>query len=410
MRRVVVTGLGMVAATGNCVGQAWESALAGRSGVGKISRFDASDFPVQIAAEVKDFDPSSVMSLKEARQSSRFVQFATAAAREALDDSGLDVTTDSHRYGCAIGVGLGGLGKIEQASYTCRDRGPSRISPHFLPYIIPNMAAGFVSVALGLRGPNFSMATACASGTHSIGEAFLHVAMGSADAMIAGGTESTVSPLCIAAFAKMRALSKRNDAPAEASRPFDLDRDGFVMGEGSGLVVIEELEHAKQRGARIYAEVVGYGLTGDAHHITSPTPDGDGTARCMAAALKSGRIAPEQIDHINAHGTSTKANDASESKAIATVFGAHATQVSISSTKGVTGHCLGAAGGIEAIYTVLAIHHSVVPPTANYTTPDPDCPLDYTGDGARERSVRYALSNSVGFGGQNACLVFSGRF
>jgi 3-oxoacyl-[acyl-carrier-protein] synthase II len=410
MRRVVVTGLGMVAATGNSVSQAWEAALAGRSAVGRISLFDASDFPVQIAAEVRDFDPSTVMSLKEARQSSRFVQFAAAAAREALGDSGLDVNTGSDRYGCAIGVGLGAIGKIEQGAYTCRDRGPRRVSPHFLPYVIPNMAAGFVSVALGLRGPNFSMATACASGTHAIGEAFLHVAMGTADAMVAGGTEATISPLCVAAFAKMRALSTRNDDPAEASRPFDLDRDGFVMGEGSGLIVIEELEHAKQRGARIYAEVVGYGLSGDGHHITSPTPDGDGAARCMAGALKSGQIDPEQIDHINAHGTSTKANDASESTAITTVLGDHATQVSINSTKGVTGHCLGAAGGIEAIYTVLAIHHSVVPPTANYTTPDPDCPLDYTTDGARERSIRYALSNSVGFGGQNACLAFSGLF
>ena len=407
MRRVVVTGLGTVAPTGNCVSQAWEAALTGRSGVGRITLFDASDSTVRIAAEVKDFDPSTVMSLKQARQSSRFVQLATAAAREALEDSGLDVSTNSHRYGCAIGVGLGGIGKIEQAAYTCRDKGPSRVSPHFLPYVIPNMAAGFVSVALGLRGPNFSMATACASGTHAIGEAYLHVAMGTADAIVAGGTEATISPLCVAAFAKMRALSTRNDAPAEASRPFDLDRDGFIMGEGSGLVVIEELEHAKRRGARIYAEVVGYGLSGDAHHITSPTPDGEGAARCMASALKAGRIAPEQIDYINAHGTSTKANDASESTAIATVLGDHATEASISSTKGVTGHCLGAAGGIEAIYTVLAIHYSVVPPTANYATPDPDCPLDYTADGVRERSIRYALSNSFGFGGQNACLAFA---
>ena len=407
MRRVVVTGLGMIAATGNNVSQAWEAALTGRSGVTKISLFDASAFPVQIAAEVKDFDPSSVMSLKEARQSSRFVQFAASAAREALEDSGLDVTTAADRYGCAIGVGLGGIGKIEAASITLRDRGPGRISPHFLPYIIPNMAAGYVSVALGLRGPNFSMATACASGTHAIGEAFLHIGMGTADAMVAGGTEAVISPLCVASFSKMRALSTRNDAPTEASRPFDLDRDGFVLGEGSGLIMIEELEHAKRRGARIYAEVVGYGLSGDAYHITSPTPDGNGAVRCMNGALTGGQINPEQIDHINAHGTSTKANDASESKAIATVLGSHATQVSINSTKGVTGHCLGAAGGIEAIYTILAIHHSVVPPTANYTTPDPDCPLDYTTKGARERSIRYALSNSVGFGGQNACLAFS---
>jgi 3-oxoacyl-[acyl-carrier-protein] synthase II len=410
MRRVVVTGLGMVAATGNCVSEAWEAALAGRSGVGKISLFDASDYTVQIAAEVKDFDPASVMSLKEARQSSRFIQFATAAAREALEDSGLDLSNGADRYGCAIGVGIGGIGKIEEAAYVCRDRGPKRVSPVFLPYVIPNMAAGFVSVALGLRGPNFAMTTACASGTHSIGDSFLHVAMGTADAMVAGGAEAAISPLCVAAFAKMRALSTRHDAPAEASRPFDLDRDGFVMGEGSGLIVLEEMEHAKRRGARIYAEVVGYGLTGDGHHITSPTPDGDGAARCIAGALKTGQISPEKVDYINAHGTSTQANDSSESMAIATVLGAHAKDVSISSTKGVTGHCLGAAGGIEAIYTVLALHHSLVPPTANYNTPDPQCPLDYTTDGARERSIRYALSNSVGFGGQNACLAFSSDF
>jgi 3-oxoacyl-[acyl-carrier-protein] synthase II len=407
MRRVVVTGLGMIAATGNRVESAWETALAGRSGVAKISLFDSSNSTVQIAAEVKDFDPSSVMSVKEARQSSRFVQFATAAAKEALEDSRLDVSTAPDRYGCAIGVGMGAIGKIEESAYICRDKGPRRVTPHFLPYAIPNMAAGYVSVALGLKGPNFAMTTACASGTHSIGEAYLHVAMGTADAMIAGGTEATISPLCIASFAKMRALSTHNDAPSEASRPFDLNRDGFVMGEGSGLIVIEDFEHAKQRGAKIYAELVGYGLTGDGHHITSPTADGDGTARCMAAALKSAQINPDQVDHINAHGTSTQANDSSESTAIATVFGEHAAQLSVCSTKGVTGHCLGAAGGIEAIYTVLAIHHGMVPPTANYVTPDPACPLDYTTDGARERSVRYALSNSVGFGGQNACLAFS---
>lgn len=408
MRRVVLTGLGMIAPTGNCVNQAWDAAVAGRSGVGRISLFDPCEHSVQIAAEVKDFDPLTVMDSKKARQSSRFVQFAAAAANQAIEDSGLDIAANPERYGCAIGVGLGAIGKIEQGAHICRDKGPGRVTPHFLPYVIPNMAAGFVSVAHGLKGPNFSMATACASGTHAIGEAFLHISGGTADAMIAGGTEATISPLCIAAFAKMRALSTQNDAPAGASRPFDLDRDGFVMGEGSGLLVLEELEHAKQRDARIYAELIGYGLSGDAHHITAPTPDGDGAARCMTAALRAARIEPEEVDYINAHGTSTKAGDRSESLAIETVLGPLAAGVSISSTKGVTGHCLGAAGGIEAIYTVLAIHHAVVPPTANYSTPDPDCPLDYTTTGARERTIRYALSNSVGFGGQNACLVFAG--
>lgn len=404
MRRVVVTGVGIVAPTGNCVPDAWEVALAGRSAVSGISLFDPSTLPVQIAAEVRGFDPAAVMGPKAARQSSRFVQFAAAAARQAIDDSRLNLGNGVQRYGCAIGVGLGGIYDIEEGAYTYRDRGIRRLSPLFLPYVIPSMAAGFVSIAHGLRGPVLGMASACASGTHAIGEAFLHIATGMADAMVCGGAEATISPLCLASFARMGVLSTRNDEPASASRPFDLQRDGFVMGEGSGLLVLEEYEHARDREARIYAELVGYGVSGDAHHITLPAVDGP--VRCMEQALQTGRIARDEVDYINAHGTSTQANDANESAAIQAVFGEHARRLSISSTKGVTGHCLGAAGGIEAVYTVLAIHHGVIPPTANYATPDPECPLDYTTDGPKEVPVHCALSNSFGFGGQNACLAF----
>ncbi len=409
MRRVVVTGLGVVAPSGNCIQDAWESALAGRSATDRISRFDPSDLPVQIAAEVRGFDAAAVLGRKQARQSSRFVQFAAAATKEAVEDSGLDLTGDTRRYGSSIGVGLGGLGRIEEGAYTLRDRGWRRVSPLFLPYVIPNMAAGVASISQSLRGPSLCTTTACASGSHAIGEAFMHIAVSTADVMLAGGTEGTISPLCVASFARMKALSTRNDAPAEASRPFDLHRDGFVMGEGSGMLVLEELEHAKRRGARIYAEMVGYGLSADAHHITLPTPSGEGAARCIQGALETAQINSQQVDYVNAHGTSTQANDSGESAAIAAVLGEHAKTVSISSTKGVTGHCLGAAGGIEAVFTVLAVHHGLVPPTANYATPDPACPLDYTPDGPRERSIRYALSNSFGFGGQNACVAF-GRF
>jgi 3-oxoacyl-[acyl-carrier-protein] synthase II len=406
MRRVVITGIGLVAPTGNCVADAWEAALAGRSAVDRISMFDPSPLPVQIAAEVRGFDPTTVMGPKEARQTSRFVQFTAGAAKEALEDSGLNLNNGADRYGCAIGVGLGAFGVIEEGAHTYRDEGPRRISPLFLPYMIPNMAAGFISVTYGLRGPGLCTATACASGSHAIGEAFLHVAMGTADAMIAGGAEAATTPLSIAAFAKMRALSTRNDAPALASRPFDLDRDGFVIGEGAGLLVLEEHEHARRRGARIYAEIAGYGLSSDGYHITSPPPEGEGLARAINAALTAGQIPIDQVDYINAHGTSTQANDSSESAAIEAVFNGHTKALSISSTKAVTGHCLGAAGGIEAIYTVLAVHHGLIPPTGNYETPDPACPLDYTPNAARERSVRFALSNSCGFGGQNACIAF----
>lgn len=408
MRRVVITGLGMVAPTGNRVGDAWEAALAGRSGVGPVTLFDATELPVRIAAEVKGFDALPYMDAKEARQSSRFVQFSAAAIHDALADSGVDLDRDPDRHGCIIGVGLGGFGEIEEQSHVFHEAGHRRVSPLLLPYAIPNMAAGFAAIAERLQGPSFCTASACASGTHAIGEAYLHVAMGTADVIAAGGAEAAISPLSLASFARMRALSTRNDDPQTACRPFDLHRDGFIMGEGCGVVVLEEYEQARHRGARIYAELVGYGLSTDAHHITMPAPEGQGIARCMAAALRSAAIGPEQVDYINAHGTSTHANDALESSAIEMVLGDHAKQVAISSTKGVTGHCLGAAGGIEAVYTVLAIQHGIVPPTANYETPDPACRLDYTPHKPRERKIRYALSNSCGFGGQNACLVFRG--
>lgn len=405
MRRVVITGLGIVAPTGNDVASAWEAAVAGRSAVGRISLFDASQMPVRIAAEVRGFDPTSAMSVKDARQSSRFVQFACAASKQALDDSGLDTARVGERTGCIIGAGIGGIGEIEEGAGIIRERGPSRIPPHLLPYAIPNMAAGFAAILSHLQGPSFCVASACASGTNAIGEAYMHIVMGNADAMLAGGAEAAISPLCVASFSKIKALSTQNENPHLASRPFDLNRDGFVMGEGSGMLVLEELEQAVRRGAKIYAELVGYGSSCDAYHITMPAPGGAGLVRSIKAVLQAAAINVAEVDYINAHGTSTQANDALESEAILSVFGQQAHNVSISSTKGVTGHCLGAAGGIEAIYTALAVHSGTIPPTANYETADPACPLDYTPNQPRERRIRYALSNSSAFGGQNACIA-----
>lgn len=406
MRRVVITGLGMVAPTGNNVEDGWNSALECRSGVARITLFDPSALPVQIAAEVKNFDPTTIMDAKVARQSSRFVQLTAAAVRQAVADSGIDLDKEPERHGCVIGVGLGAFGDIEESAQIFKEHGARRVSPLLLPYSIPNMAAGFASIGEKLQGPGFCTATACASGTHAIGEAFLHIAVGTAEMIVAGGAEAAISPMSIAAFARMRALSTNNECPQKSSRPFDLHRDGFVMGEGAGIVVLEEFDHAKQRGARIYAELIGYGMSTDAFHITSPPPEGKGMARCMASALKSAQVMPEQIDYINAHGTSTEANDTLESAAIETVFGEHAQRLAVSSTKGVTGHCLGGAGGIEAVYTVLAMTRGIVPPTANLETPDPSCRLNYVPNRPIERPVRLAMSNSCGFGGQNACLVF----
>jgi len=410
MRRVVVTGLGMVAPTGNDVKSAWESALAGKTGIDRISLFDAKDLPCQIAGEVKNFDIGDAMDQKEANRATRFVLFAAKAGQEAIHDAtggaGFGGSANLDRIGVSVGVGLGGLSSIEDNTVILRERGHKRVSPFFLPYVIPNMAAGVISRIHTLRGPNICTTTACSSGTHGIGEGFLLIRNGMADAMVCGGAESAISPLGITSFTSMKALSTNNEDPASASRPFDLERDGFVMGEGAGVLVLEEYEHARRRGARIYAEMVGYGMSGDAHHITAPPPEGEGAQRCMRMALEMGGIPAHEVDHINAHGTSTKMNDMYESAAIRHVFGVHAKQISICSTKGVTGHCLGAAGGIEAVYTVMAVAHSLIPPTAGYRTPDPDCDLDYTIGGAKERKIKYALSNSFGFGGTNATVAF----
>ncbi len=406
MRRVVVTGMGMVAPGGNTVSAAWDRVVSGRSAVAPISLFDASDLPVQIAAEVRGFDPTTVLSKKESRQSTRFVQFATAALSEARARAGLEDATNTERIGCCLGVGIGGFGEIEAEAGVLREKGPRRVSPLLLAYVPPNMAAGFPAITFGLQGPNLSVSTACASGTHAIGEAYLHVATGMADVMFAGGAEAAISPLSIASFARMGALSTRDTTPQQASCPFDLHRDGFVMGEGAAVMVIEEFEHAERRGAEILAELVGYGLSADAHHITRSTPEGMGIGRCIAATLRSARLGVEAVDYVNAHGTSTQANDASESSALEMVFGENVKRLSVSSTKGVTGHCLGATGAMEAIFSVLAIRHGIVPPTANYVTPDPQCRLDYTPNRARERAVDCAMSVSCGFGGQNAAIVF----
>lgn len=406
MRRVVVTGLGVVAPTGNSSREAWKNAVEARSGVAKIQQFDASDLPVQIAGEVNGLDPSDFLDPKEVKRTSRFVLFALAAAREAMEASGLIDYHVPERFGCCIGVGMGALSDIENNALTLKQSGYRKISPFFIPYAIPNMASGVVSIKYGLKGPNTCTTTACASGTHAIGEGFDYIRYGKTDVMLVGGAESTVSPLGIASFNALKALSKNNADPEGASRPFDSKRDGFVMGEGAGLLVLEELEHARQRGAEILAEVVGYGLSSDGNHITAPAPEHEGGLRCMQMAIDSAEIAAADIDYINAHGTSTKLNDLYESRAIAKLLGSHSENVSISSTKGVTGHCIGAAGGIEAAYTVLALKENIVPPTANLFSPDTMDGLDYTPLEAREKRLGVALSNSFGFGGTNASIAF----
>lgn len=405
MKRVVITGLGTVAPTGNNVASAWNAAIEARSGVDRIKSYDPSGQRVQIAAEVKDFDPSLYFEAKDLRKIPRFIQFAVAAASEAFEDASLSAGQVNPKYGCAIGVGMGGLASIEESTRVLDEKGEKRLSPFFIPYAIANMASGLVSLRLGLQGPNICPTTACASGTHAVGEGMRYIREGRADLMVCGGAESVISSLGIGSFAALKALSQRNDDPKHASRPFDLDRDGFVMGEGAGILVLEELEHAKSRGARIYAEVIGYGLSGDAFHITAPPPGGEGGQRAMLEALRDGRLRTDEVDYINAHGTSTKLNDQYESEAILKVFGPNAQKMHISSTKGVTGHCIGAAGGIEAIYTALAIYNHVVPPTANYTTVDPSCSLNYTPNQAVEKRIDVALSNSFGFGGTNATIA-----
>ncbi len=405
MRRVVVTGLGMVSPVGLNVAESWKNALEGKSGADTITLFDASAYSTKFAAEVKGFDPALYMDAKDIRKTTRFIQFAIAAAKEAIEDSKLDLSADTTRYGCAIGVGIGAIDNLSATSIGMFQGGSKKVSPFFIPYVITNMAAGIVATNHNLKGPNICPTTACTSGTHAVGEGFMFISHGIADVMLCGGSEAAICELGVYGFGNMKALSRNNENPKIASRPFDKDRDGFVIGEGSGLLVLEEYEHAKARGAKIYAEVCGFGMSADAHHITTPSPHGEGAARCMAAALKSAGLPPTAVDYINAHGTSTHYNDMCESEAIMTVFGEHAKKLAISSTKGVTGHCLGAAGGIEAVFLAKAIEEQIMPPTANLEEPGEECPLDYIPKKARKAPIHVGISNSFGFGGTNGCIV-----
>lgn len=408
MRRVVITGLGLVSPVGLNVNESWQNALLGRSGIGKIASFDTANLPVHIAGEIKNFDASHLLDPKDSQRVSRFIQLALVASKEAIDDAGLAIeSADTQKFGCSIGVGIGAIQEIESTAVLIKEKGPKRVSPFFIPYVITNMATGVVSQRLNLKGPNLCTTTACTSGTHAIGEAWLHIKQGMADVMVCGGSEAAISEIAIAGFANMKALSRRNDDPAKASRPFDRDRDGFVFSEAAGILVLEEYEHAKKRGAKIYGELTGYGMSGDAYHITSPAPEGEGAQRCMQMALNQAKIPGDQIDYINAHGTSTYANDISETQAICAVFREHAKKLAISSTKGVTGHCLGAAGGVEAVFLAKTIYEQLAPPTANLEVADPACHLDYIPGEARAMSIRVGISNSFGFGGTNGTLVMS---
>ncbi len=404
--RVVVTGVGAVTPLGNDAKTSWEQVVNNQSGIGLITKVDREQFPVKVAGEVKDFDPLNHIEKKEARRMDLFTQYAVAAAKMAVEDANLQIdSSNADRIGVWIGSGIGGMDTYEEQTRRFIEKGYRRVSPFFVPMLIPDMAAGQVSIQLGAKGINSCTTTACASGTNSIGDAFKVIQRGDADCMITGGTESPITNLAFAGFSAMKALSFNED-PNTASRPFDKNRDGFVMGEGAGILVLESLEHALERGARIYAEVVGYGATGDAFHITAPAEDGEGAARAMKMALEDAGIAPTEVDYINAHGTSTELNDKYETTAIKTVFGEHAYDLAVSSTKSMTGHLLGAAGGVEAIFTALAIHDGILPATLNYETPDEECDLDYVPNTARKQDITYALSNSLGFGGHNASLLF----
>jgi 3-oxoacyl-[acyl-carrier-protein] synthase II len=406
-RRVVVTGLGLVTACGNDVPTTWSAMMNGENGADYIKKFDPEKFSVQFACEVKDFDPLSFLDRKEARRMGAFTHFALAAADEAVKDSGLVIdSSNDEMVGTYISSGIGDFWAIEREHEKLLNSGPDRVSPFFIVSAIVNLASGNVSIRHGAKGPNSATATACSAGAHAIGDSFRLIERGDADAMICGGAESAITPMSVAGFASMRALSTRNDDPKRASRPFDAERDGFVIGEGSGIMILEELEFAKARGARIYAEIAGYGMSGDAFHVTMPDETGSGAIRVMNRAIKDAGITPEQIGYVNAHGTSTPYNDKFESMAIRKVFGEHADRLAVSSTKSMTGHALGAAGGIEAVFSVLAMHENKLPPTINYEFPDPDCDLDYIPNVAREAKVDYVLSNSFGFGGTNACLIF----
>ncbi|HUH87864.1 MAG TPA: beta-ketoacyl-ACP synthase II [Pusillimonas sp.] len=403
-RRVVITGLGIVSPVGNSIESAWDNIVSGRSGVGRITRFDPSAFNAQIAGEVKDFDVTQYMSAKEAKQMDTFIHYGVAAGVQAWRDSGLEITeANADRIGVIVGSGIGGLPRIEETQVEYLDRGPRRISPFFVPASLINLVSGQLSIMLGLKGPSYAVVSACTTGLHSIGDAARLIKYGDADVMVAGGAESTVSPLGIGGFAAMRALSTRNDDPTTASRPWDIDRDGFVLGEGAGVLVLEEYEHARKRGAKIYGEFAGYGLSSDAHHITSP--DCDGPRRGMANALRDGGINPDQIAYVNAHGTSTPLGDKNETEALKLAFGDHAHKLVVNSTKSMTGHLLGAAGGIEAVFTTLAVYNQVSPPTINIFNQDPECDLDYCANEARDLKIDLALSNSFGFGGTNGSMV-----
>jgi 3-oxoacyl-[acyl-carrier-protein] synthase II len=404
---VVVTGLGMVTPLGNDVETSWANLVAGESGAAPIEQFDASEFPVHFAAELKDFDPTVWIDRKQARRMDRFAQMILAAARQAETDSGLDIGRESERIGASIATGIGGLGAFQDCYQTLIDRGPDRVNPFSIPAIIPNMGAGWVSMELGTQGPLSSQCTACAASNMAIGEGADAIRLGRADVMLCGGTEAGITRVGIAGFGAMRALSRRNDDPKRASRPFDAERDGFVMGEAGAVVVLEELEHARARGAKIYAELLGYGVSSDANHITEPDPSGENPARAMRMALADASVDPSQVGYINAHGTSTPLGDASETRVIKLAVGEqNAPNVPISSTKGATGHCLGAAGAVEAIFTILATERGVLPPTINYEYEDPECDLDYIPNEARESKIEIGVSNSFGFGGHNACVVF----
>jgi len=405
-RRVVVTGVGAVTPLGNDVATSWSNLIQGKSGIGPLTRLNPDDFPAKVAGEVKDFQPEKYINPKDVRKMDRFTHYAIAAALEAVEDAQLVIDEDNaHRVGVWIGSGIGGIETIENQHKNFLERGYRRVSPFFVPMLIPDMAAGQVSILLGAKGINSCTVTACATGTNSIGDAFKAIQRGDADVMVTGGTEAPITNMAMAGFSSARALSTNPD-PKTASRPFDKNRDGFVIAEGAGIVILEELEHALKRGAKIYAEVVGYGMTGDAYHITAPAPGGEGGARAMQMALDDAGMRPEEIEYINAHGTSTEYNDKFETAAIKKVFGEHAYQIPVSSTKSMTGHLLGASGAVEAIFSVLAIKESVIPPTINLETPDPDCDLDYVPNEARRQPVRAVLSNSFGFGGHNATLIF----
>ena len=407
-RRVVVTGLGLITPLGTGVGKNWQALIAGRSGIRAITRIPNIEcFPTRIAGEVPDFRPEDFIEPKEIRKMDLFIQYSLGAARMAMENSGFEIDpAEAERVGVIIGVGLCGIETVEFYHKAYLEGGPRKISPFFIPKVISNLAPGQIAIRYGAKGVNWTPVSACASGNHAIGEAFHLIRRGIQDAVIAGGAEAPVTPLGVGGFSAMKALSARNDEPERASRPFDKDRDGFVMAEGSGVLLLEERERALKRGARIYAEVIGYAANGDAHHITAPAPEGEGAARCMALALKDAGISPDAVEYINAHGTSTEYNDINETQAIKKVFGEHAYRIPVSSTKSMTGHLLGAAGAIEGVFSVLALYHGIIPPTINYETPDPQCDLDYVPNQARKADIKVALSNSFGFGGTNACIIF----